>query len=106
MERDPKERIAELLKANNEYLDGWRKEKAKTARFRDALRAALNDNVWYAYYAGVVRDDLWFDAGMSDAEWLERELGLSLHVRHRVEDVIRRFAELVERRVKQAEAGK
>jgi hypothetical protein len=105
MERDPKERIAELLKANNEYLDGWRKEKAKTARFRDALRAALNDNVWYAYYAGVVRDDLWFDAGMSDAGWLERELGLCMHVQHKVEDVTPKFPALVERLVRQVEAG-
>ncbi len=106
MDRDPKDRIAELLKANNEYLDGWRKEKAKTARFRDALRAALNDNVWYAYYAGVVRDDLWFDAGLSDAEWLERQLGLALHVRHKVEDVTSKFTALVERLVRKAEDGK
>ena len=46
MERDPKERIAELLKANNEYLDGWRR-KAKTAVSR-CSRAALNDNVRHA----------------------------------------------------------
>ncbi len=106
MQRDPQERLDELLKANTGYLEGWREEKKKVALLRDALKYAMTDNVWHAYYAGVVKDDLWFDRGMADAEWLERELGLSLHVRHRVEDVIRRFAELVERLVKQAEAGK
>jgi hypothetical protein len=105
MERDPEERIDELLRTTTEYLEGWRGEKKKTARLRAALIQALTDNVWHAYFTGSVHDGSWWDAGMSDAEWLERELGLPMHVRHPVEDVTKKFPALVERLVKQAEAG-
>ena len=82
--RDPEERIDELLRTTTEYLEGWRGEKKKTARLSATLIQALNDNVWYAYFTGSVHDGSWWDAGMSDAEWLERELGLPMHVRHPV----------------------
>ena len=106
MQRDPQERLDELLKANTGYLEGWREEKKKVARLRDALKDALTDNVWHAYYVGIVRDGTWYDAGLSDAEWLERQLGLTLHVRHKVEDVTSKFTALVERLVRKAEDGK
>jgi hypothetical protein len=106
MERDPQERIAELLHASVDYREKWVAEKRKTERMRVALKDTLTDNVWHAYFAGIVRDGSWWDAGMSDAEWLERELGLPMHVRHKVEDVTSKFTALVERLVRKAEDGK
>jgi len=50
---------------------------AENARLRAALRESIGDNMWNAYHIGIVKDGKWMDGGMSDAEWLRRELGLS-----------------------------
>jgi hypothetical protein len=105
LKRTAKERIDELLKANTEYLDGWREEKQRGARLLAAMKQAFADNIWHAYHAGVVSNDLWFDAGASDAEWLERELGLPLHRQHPIEHVTSGFPSLIERLAARVEQG-
>jgi len=50
--------------------------KAENERLRSLLMAHITDNLWNAYHAGFERDGTWIDGGMSDAEWLQRELGL------------------------------
>ena len=42
----------------------------------DAIREQAEELLWNAYGYGVQTDDRWWDGGLSDAEWLTRELEL------------------------------
>lgn len=48
----------------------------KFTRVVEALREQIEENCWNAYYRGVERDGMWMDCAISDAEWLQREMGL------------------------------
>jgi hypothetical protein len=102
--RDPQERIAELLSANVSFERRARDAEGANRNVRAALAKAITENVWNAYYTGIVQNDTWYSAGMSDAEWLCRELGLPPG-RHPDEEVTKKFPALVERLVARAEAG-
>ena len=50
---------------------------AEAGRLREAFRAEREENLWNAFNIGSIRSDgKWIDCGLSDAEWLVRELGL------------------------------
>lgn len=50
---------------------------AERDRLREAFRAEREENLWNAFNIGSIRSDgKWIDCGLSDAEWLVRELGL------------------------------
>jgi len=67
---------------------------AENARLREALHESIEDNCWNAYHIGIVKDGQWMDGGMSDAEWLRRELGLAdgWHDAAAIQDAIPVFA--------------
>jgi hypothetical protein len=102
--RDPKERIDELLAANVRFEERARDAEGLVGRLRAALKEALTENVWNAYHAGIVRDGLWRTGGMSDAEWLSRELGLSEHATYMTSLIESRLDGLVERLLARVEA--
>jgi hypothetical protein len=58
------------------------KLKERVARLEKELRESLEENLWDAYSRGIERDGKWTTAGMSDAEWLARIVGLDPHARH------------------------
>lgn len=60
---------------------------AEVERLRGALVAERESNLWNAYHAGIERDGRWIDAGMSDAEWLVRECGLTLSKNYGAEEI-------------------
>ena len=102
--RDPQERIAELLKANIDFEDRARTAEGKLVNLRAALKDSITENVWSCYSCGIIRDGQWWQGGMSDAEWLARQLGLT-NDRYPVEEVTAKFDVLVECLVARAEAG-
>lgn len=63
-----------------------------------ALTESLTDNAWNAYNCGITRDGKWMDGGMSDAEWLQRELGLEDGWHHCAE-IQRRIPEVVRKQI-------
>ena len=105
MPRDPEERIAELLKANIEFERRAREAEGKLANLRAALKDSITENVWAAYAAGIIQNGEWWEGGMSDAEWLARELGLSGSNHYPVDEVTDKFEVLVECLLARAEAG-
>jgi hypothetical protein len=84
------ERTAEWLEYQNGALticnEELRKQIASLSAMRDKLKKALlesvEENLWDAYSRGIERDGKWTTAGMSDAEWLARMVGLDPHARH------------------------
>jgi hypothetical protein len=69
--------------------------RAQVERMKASLEESLTDNVWNAYNCGITRaDGKWMDGGMSDAEWLRRELDLAdgwhdaTMIRDRIPEVI------------------
>jgi hypothetical protein len=104
MPRDPQERIAELLKANIEFERRAREAEGKLANLRAALKDSITENVWSCYSCGIIQNGQWWQGGMSDAEWLARQLGLT-NDRYPVEEVTGKFDVLVECLVARAEAG-
>lgn len=103
--RDPQERINELLAATVRFEQRARDAELLVKRLRAALIEATKDNVWAAYYTGIVRTDLWRPGGMSDAEWLARELGLAPSGCYDPCWVTAQFDRLVEKLVGRAERG-
>jgi hypothetical protein len=72
--------------------------KARIEALTAALRESVTDNCWNAYHCGITRDGKWMDGGMSDAEWLQRELGLD-DGWHDLKEIQRRIPEVVEKQI-------
>jgi hypothetical protein len=98
-------RVDELLEANNCYLQRARDAALVNARLKEGLKEYVGEAVWNAYHAGIERDGTWWDGGMSDAEWLERELGLKLQERHDQKAIQDAFPALVERLIEAIATG-
>lgn len=77
----------------------WGKMKRQIARMEEALRESLSDNAWNAYHCGVTKEGgKWMDGGMSDAEWLRREMDLG-EGWHDCAMIQKRIPEVVERKI-------
>lgn len=73
--------------------------RAQVERLTSSLRESLTDNAWNAYHCGVTKEGgKWMDGGMSDAEWLQRELGLG-DGWHDCADIQKRIPEVVEKQI-------
>jgi hypothetical protein len=117
--------------ARNELLSCWKRrekirEKQKTkprgsalaqkwenptiACLKSALVEQTTENVWSSFNAGIERSYVvtgktWRSGGMSDAEWLERQLGLTVGDLHDAEKVKAAIPGLAERLVDEIIAG-
>jgi hypothetical protein len=95
-----KARISELEANEKAYEEiigpmTYRQVADRIGELEAALRESLTDNAWNAYNCGITRaDGKWMDGGMSDAEWLKRELGLgdgwhdATMIRNRIPEVV------------------
>ena len=102
--RDTEERINELLSANIRFEKRARDAEGMNRNLRAALKDSITENVWSCYSCGIIQNGQWWQGGMSDAEWLARQLGLT-NDRYPVEEVTGKFDVLVECLVARAEAG-
>jgi len=96
-----KARIAEFEANERAYEEiigpmTYREVAEKIQSLEAALRESLIDNCWNAYHCGITRDGKWMDGGMSDAEWLQRQLGLN-DGWHDCKEIQRRIPEIVEK---------
>jgi hypothetical protein len=94
-------RIAELESNERAYEEiigpmTYREVADRIKGLEDALRESLIDNCWNAYHCGITRDGKWMDGGMSDAEWLQRHLGMD-DGWHDCKEIQRRIPEVVEK---------
>ena len=79
---------------------------AERDRLREAFRAEREENLWNAFNIGSIRSDgKWIDCGLSDAEWLVREIGLDQDANgHDPEEIKRRIPEAAGRAALEGEA--
>ena len=77
-ERDiANEQVYGLAEERERWKERAEAAEAETERMREAFRAEREENLWNAFNIGSIRSDgKWIDCGLSDAEWLVRELGL------------------------------
>ena len=99
-ERDiANEQIYGLAEERERWKERAERAEAEAERLREAFRAEREENLWNAFNIGSIRSDgKWIDCGLSDAEWLVRELGLDQDANgYDPEEIKRRISEAAAR---------
>ena len=93
------EQIHGLAEERERWKERAERAEAEAERLREAFRAEREENLWNAFNIGSIRSDgKWVDCGLSDAEWLVRELGLDQDANgHDPEEIKRRISEAAAR---------